>query len=211
MIALALWPSRDPIGERGGLNLYGFVKNNGVNWIDSLGHAITILQDVPSKTLEFVTTYHLVSRTGCYEATCTYVAVTEVSIVTSIETYIHIYTSDIIDGAKQTAVDVIIGHIPIIPTALDSLDEHFGDVPHGQVPDDATILHTGKIAETRTTASSISLYREPGTVTRTVSCGNDCPKIEARTISMPWSKLKEDIVKDWEKAGERPAKPWDKE
>ena len=34
---IALWPSRDPIGERGGLNLYAFVGNNGVNWIDILG------------------------------------------------------------------------------------------------------------------------------------------------------------------------------
>ena len=32
------WPSRDPIGERGGMNLYGFVGNNGVNWIDVLGY-----------------------------------------------------------------------------------------------------------------------------------------------------------------------------
>jgi len=31
------WPSRDPIGERGGMNLYGMVGNNTVNWIDYLG------------------------------------------------------------------------------------------------------------------------------------------------------------------------------
>lgn len=31
------WASRDPIGERGGLNLYGFVGNDGVNWWDYLG------------------------------------------------------------------------------------------------------------------------------------------------------------------------------
>ena len=31
------WPSRDPIQERGGLNLYGFVGNNGVNRNDKLG------------------------------------------------------------------------------------------------------------------------------------------------------------------------------
>jgi RHS repeat-associated protein len=31
------WPSRDPIGERGGLNLYGFVENNAVNRWDLLG------------------------------------------------------------------------------------------------------------------------------------------------------------------------------
>ena len=31
------WPSRDPIGEDGGLNLYGFVENDGVNQADDLG------------------------------------------------------------------------------------------------------------------------------------------------------------------------------
>lgn len=31
------WPSRDPIEERGGVNLYGFVGNDGVNKLDSLG------------------------------------------------------------------------------------------------------------------------------------------------------------------------------
>jgi RHS repeat-associated protein len=32
------WPSRDPIGERGGINLYGFVGNDGLNGIDLLGN-----------------------------------------------------------------------------------------------------------------------------------------------------------------------------
>jgi RHS repeat-associated protein len=31
------WPSRDPIEERGGLNLYGFVNNDGVDQWDYLG------------------------------------------------------------------------------------------------------------------------------------------------------------------------------
>lgn len=31
------WPNRDPIEERGGLNLYGFVGNDGVNRWDLLG------------------------------------------------------------------------------------------------------------------------------------------------------------------------------
>jgi len=31
------WPSRDPIGERGGINLYGFVWNDGLNKVDLLG------------------------------------------------------------------------------------------------------------------------------------------------------------------------------
>jgi RHS repeat-associated protein len=31
------WPSRDPIGERGGVNLYGMVGNDAVNFVDVLG------------------------------------------------------------------------------------------------------------------------------------------------------------------------------
>ncbi|MDF1710867.1 MAG: RHS repeat-associated core domain-containing protein, partial [Akkermansiaceae bacterium] len=34
---LGRWPSRDPIGERGGVNLYGMVGNDSVNWVDFLG------------------------------------------------------------------------------------------------------------------------------------------------------------------------------
>ncbi len=32
------WPSRDPIEEEGGMNLYGFVGNDGVGQIDFLGN-----------------------------------------------------------------------------------------------------------------------------------------------------------------------------
>ena len=35
------WPSRDPIGENGGINLYAFVRNNGVNQSDYLGMKLT--------------------------------------------------------------------------------------------------------------------------------------------------------------------------
>ena len=35
--ALGRWLNRDPIGEQGGLNLYGFVGNNGINRFDYLG------------------------------------------------------------------------------------------------------------------------------------------------------------------------------
>jgi uncharacterized protein RhaS with RHS repeats len=31
------WPNRDPIGERGGINLYGYVDNNPVNEFDPFG------------------------------------------------------------------------------------------------------------------------------------------------------------------------------
>jgi len=42
--ATGRWPSRDPIEERGGVNLYGFVGNEGVNWVDYLGLEIPLPQ-----------------------------------------------------------------------------------------------------------------------------------------------------------------------
>jgi RHS repeat-associated protein len=42
------WPSRDPIGERGGVNLYGFVGNDGVNRLDVLGLVINDVFDAIS-------------------------------------------------------------------------------------------------------------------------------------------------------------------
>ncbi len=38
---LGRWPSRDPIGEEGGLNLYGMVGNDAVNRVDYLGNRWT--------------------------------------------------------------------------------------------------------------------------------------------------------------------------
>ncbi len=35
--SLQRWPNRDPIGERGGMNLYGFVGNSPLNKVDHLG------------------------------------------------------------------------------------------------------------------------------------------------------------------------------
>ena len=34
------WPSRDPIEERGGVNLYGFVENDGIGKYDVLGNSL---------------------------------------------------------------------------------------------------------------------------------------------------------------------------
>lgn len=34
---VAVWPNRDPLGERGGANLYGFVYNNPLNLVDTDG------------------------------------------------------------------------------------------------------------------------------------------------------------------------------
>jgi RHS repeat-associated protein len=44
---LGKWPSRDPIGENGGENLYGFVNNEGISKIDYLGlYEVGDLDDV---------------------------------------------------------------------------------------------------------------------------------------------------------------------
>src|SRR5256884_2575542 len=34
---LQRWPNRDPIEERGGINLYGFVSNDPITWVDYIG------------------------------------------------------------------------------------------------------------------------------------------------------------------------------
>src|SRR5690606_33760065 len=48
------WPSRDPIGERGGVNLYGFVGNDSMNKIDILGMATANISDEEEEyALEF--------------------------------------------------------------------------------------------------------------------------------------------------------------
>ena len=48
------WVSRDPIGENGGFNLYGFVKNSPMCYYDLLG---LILGRIPSFLSEFICPY----------------------------------------------------------------------------------------------------------------------------------------------------------
>ena len=35
------WPNRDPIKERGGINLYGMIRNNPISWVDPFGLFLT--------------------------------------------------------------------------------------------------------------------------------------------------------------------------
>ena len=48
---IPVWPSRDPLGERGGMNLYGFVGNDGVNGWDFLGLIEAALLDLAVEPL----------------------------------------------------------------------------------------------------------------------------------------------------------------
>ena len=47
------WPARDPIGEEGGVNLYGFVENDGVNEFDGLGLAAANVTYVDENSIAF--------------------------------------------------------------------------------------------------------------------------------------------------------------
>ena len=42
--AIGRWTTRDPLGEAGGLNLYAFVGNNPVNWVDPWGLQVQTYQ-----------------------------------------------------------------------------------------------------------------------------------------------------------------------
>ena len=64
---IPFWPSRDPIGERGGVNLYGFVGNDGVNRWDYLGlkdpkNGMKVIEIVPSCTIRIYGGHGLLDR-----------------------------------------------------------------------------------------------------------------------------------------------------
>jgi len=61
------WPSRDPIEEAGGINLYGFVGNNGVNKSDYLGLTSKGYHDhFPNESAE-----ELLERKKCFKGRLT--------------------------------------------------------------------------------------------------------------------------------------------
>ncbi len=57
------WPSRDPIEEQGGINMYGFVGNDGVNRWDRLGHAFYAIGGTWDKAEDKANPWQLYSET----------------------------------------------------------------------------------------------------------------------------------------------------
>jgi hypothetical protein len=51
------WPSRDPIEERGGVNLYGFVGNDGIRMVDILGLANCSLSEIARQKVQLEVRY----------------------------------------------------------------------------------------------------------------------------------------------------------
>jgi RHS repeat-associated protein len=58
------WPSRDPIGEEGGVNLYGFVENNGVNDFDYHGMMSWFNKFINKRIASYLANLALGNRTG---------------------------------------------------------------------------------------------------------------------------------------------------
>jgi RHS repeat-associated protein len=58
------WPSRDPIEETGGINLYGFVYNNPSNQVDADGRAIPTIVIFTVQVASYAkATYHCILAT----------------------------------------------------------------------------------------------------------------------------------------------------
>ena len=58
------WLNRDPLGEAGGLNLYGFVGNRGVNAVDPTGESAFALKDPTTRNWLMRKAVRLGSRAG---------------------------------------------------------------------------------------------------------------------------------------------------
>jgi hypothetical protein len=64
------WPSRDPIEEEGGVNLYGMVENDEVNHTDGLGLTVTATYDISRQRFEATDDDNLSPKLTCKKDKC---------------------------------------------------------------------------------------------------------------------------------------------
>jgi len=62
------WLSRDPIAEAGGINLYGYVEGNPVNWVDPLGLAVFLCHRPTDLPFPLSLADHYWIKTDTYES-----------------------------------------------------------------------------------------------------------------------------------------------
>jgi integrase/recombinase XerD len=136
------WPSRDPIGERGGVNLYGFVENDGVNQWDILGNrtGFTIRDKVYTGTrIRYTATYdfYFYSPTTC---TCKYFMSIKKEILRDWKRDVDLWETDPADDAMESATSLE----PTVGTFVDitQMIEDSTETTTTPVPSGATILRT---------------------------------------------------------------------
>jgi RHS repeat-associated protein len=128
------WPSRDPIEERGGINLYGFVGNNSTSDVDTLGLAVGVSQysKLEKSWEEWLVEFVFVSYDR-YECECLYAVTIEKQKKEEYQKYYIHYTTD---AAADALFDAIKMFDPTpftgIIDAITNSNQSAGDsVPNG--------------------------------------------------------------------------------
>lgn len=66
---ISFWPNRDPLMEKGGLNLYGFISNDPINLFDTDGQTSASSTSSATATPKFLTRsvrYHSYTNSCCW-------------------------------------------------------------------------------------------------------------------------------------------------
>ena len=203
------WPSRDPIQERGGVNLYGFVGNDGVNRWDLLGLKdpvdATEVEFLDSEEKEEVIQYGLLERVEEYGyCKCIYGA----GVTTyKIDTYKTVRISWRITGSeamdreleeiifglfKKAAGKKLKGTKAVYDMAegLEKASNSGRYDPDGEIDEDAVnvIVHMHDAWVSRVTRTVVVPLRElvGHRQVRYVDKDEPCPELDDVTYRSPW-------------------------